>query len=91
MKKVKKEVKSKGEVVDTVMVDQYESTAEAVKALTDKKCLEMINAKVSADTCNTARTAKVRPSSPMAQLGKIAKQDPKAKAEIEAILTKYNK
>lgn len=89
MKKIKKEVKSEGKVVDNIEVTQYDSTAEAVKNLTDKKCLEMINAKVSADACNQARTAKVKPTSAMAQLGRIAKTDPKAKAEIEAILAKY--
>ena len=89
MKKITKEVKSKGTVVDTIQVTVFESTAEAVKALTDAKVLEMIN-KVTSDTaCNAARTAKVRPSSPSAQLAKIAKADPKAQKEIEELLKKF--
>ena len=91
MKKVTREVKSKGELVDTIQVPQYDAVKEAVHVLTEEKVLGMINKVVSDSACNLARTAKVRPTSAMAQLGRIAKDDPKAKEEIDAILAKYQK
>ena len=91
MKKVTKEVKSKGEVVDTIEVVQYGTVAEAEKALTSEKILEMINKVVSDSACNAARTAKVRPTSAGAQLARIAKSDPKMEKEIEALLKRYQK
>ena len=91
MKKVTKEVKSKGEVVDTIQVVQYESVKEAESALTPVKILEMINKVVSDAATNAARTAKVRPTTASAQLARIAKDDPKAQREIEEMLKKYQK
>lgn len=91
MKKVTKEVKSKGTVVDTIEVTQYGSTEEAIRALTEEKVLGMINKDVSDAACNAARTAKVRPTSASAQLARIAKGDPKAEKEIEALLKKFQK
>ena len=89
MKEVMKDVKSKGEVLDSVKVPVYETVEEAVKAKTPAFCLEAINKVVSDAITNAARAAKVRPSSPTAQLARIAKADPAAKAEIEKLLAKY--
>ena len=89
MKKIAKEVKSHGEVVDTIQVVQYESVKEAESALTPVKILEMVNKVVSDAACNAARTAKVRPTTASAQLARIAKDDPKAQKEIEEMLKKY--
>ena len=88
MQKIKKDVKSKGTVVDSIVVTQYDTVAEAVKLLTEKKCLDMINKVISDTASNMARTAKVRPTSPMALLNKLAKDDPKVEAQIQAILKK---
>lgn len=89
MKKVRKEVRSKGEVVDTVQVTQFENIPEAVKELGEEKCLESINKTVSDAACNAARAAKVRPTSPQAQLARMAKADPKIQKDIEELLKKY--
>ena len=89
MKKVQKDVKSKGEVVDTVEVPVYENIPEAVKALTDVKCLAAINKVVEAGIVNPARTAKIRPTTASAQLTRLAKDNPKVKARIDAILAEF--
>ena len=91
MKKIAKEVKSHGEVVDNIQVTEYEAVEEAVKALTPVKVLEMINKVVSDSACNAARTAKVRPTSDSAQLARMAKADPKIAKEIEVLLAKFQK
>ena len=91
MKKIAKEVKSHGEVVDNIQVVQYESVKEATDALKPEKVLEMINKVVSDAACNAARTAKVRPTTASAQLARLAKDDPKAQKEIEEMLAKYQK
>jgi len=89
MKKVTREVKSEGKVVDTVEVPVYENIPEAVKAQTEEKCLAAINKTISNDICNAARAAKVRPSSANAQLGRLAKTDPEVQKEIEALVAKH--
>jgi len=91
MKKITVEVKSKGEVVDTVTVPVYESVKEAADVIGADKALAAINKMVSDGITNAARAAKVRPTSPQAQLNALAKKDPKAKAEIDALLAKYQK
>jgi len=91
MKKVSVQVKSKGEVVDTVTVPRYESIKEATDAIGADTALAYINKAVSDSITNAARAAKVRPTSPQAQLARMAKADPKVKAEIEALLAKYRK
>ena len=91
MKKIRKEVKSKGEVVDVIQVTEYESIPEAVKALTDKFVLDAINKTVSDAACNASRAAKVRPSTPQAQLASLAKADPAIQKEVVALLAKYKK
>lgn len=89
MKQLTVEVKSKGTVVDTVTVPKYESTKEAIGAINEATALAHINKCVSDGITNAARAAKVRPSTPQAQLNAMAKKDPKVKAEIEALLKKY--
>ena len=91
MKQVKKEVKSKSVVVDTVMVPQYDSVEEAIKAVTKEKVLGAINKVVSDGIVHTARAAIVRPSTPQSQLARLAKSDPKVQREIEALIAKYQK
>ncbi len=89
MKQITKEVKSKGEVVDTTKVPEYENINEALKAVTPEKVLEMINKVISDSLCNAARTAKVRPTSDSAKLTRMAKADPKVEKEIQELLRKY--
>ena len=91
MKKIQRDVKSKGTVVDTVEVIVYENIPEAVKAVGEKDCLAAINKVVSDAVTNAARAAQVRPSTPQAQLARLAKTDPAVAKEIEAMLAKYNK
>ena len=90
MEKIQKEVKSKGEVVDTVEVPVYESVSEALKAKSEAFCLAAINKVVEAGIVNPARTAKVRPTSATAQLNRLAKDNPKVQARIDAILAEFN-
>ncbi|MCK4814334.1 hypothetical protein KA005_01075 [bacterium] len=89
MKQLTVEVKSKGTVVDTVTVAKYENIKEATDAIGAETALAHINKCVSDGITNAARAAKVRPSTPQAQLNAMAKKDPKVKAEIEALLKKY--
>ena len=89
MKKVTKEVKSKGVTVDTIEVPVNANIPEAVREYGEEKCLEAINKTVSDAACNAARAAKVRPTSPQAQLSRMAKADPKIQKEIEELLKKY--
>lgn len=91
MKKVMKEVKSKGEVVDNVEVPICETLAEAIKHAGGEKALvEIYNEKISTGITNQARSSKVRPMSPAAQLVKLAKSDDKIKAKIAALLAEYS-
>ena len=91
MKKLTVEVKSKGDVVDTVTVLKYETIKEATDAIGAETALAHINKCVSDGTTNAARAAKVRPSTPQAQLTRMAKADPKVKAEIDALIAKYQR
>ena len=89
MKRVKKEVKSKGAVVDTVTVTQYESVEEAIKGTSKDRVLAAINKVVADAVVNTARASIVRPTTPQSQLARLAKDDPKVQKEIEALIAKY--
>jgi len=90
MKKVTREVKSKGEVVDTITVPQYETVEEAVKVEGKEKILGYVNKVVSDNATNQARAAKVRPSTPQAKLTRLAKTDPRVQKEIDALVAKYS-
>ncbi len=89
MKQISKDVKSKGEVVDTVKVPVYENIKEAIDKKGEAFCLEAINKTVSDAITNAARAAKVRPVSAQARLARLAKSDPKLQAEIDALLKKH--
>ena len=89
MKKVRKEVKSGGKVVDTIEIPQYESIKEFVAALSEDKVLALANRQYAADFTNEARAAKTRTTSPAAQLSKIAKTNPELEAQIAALIKKY--
>jgi hypothetical protein len=89
MKQLTVEVKSKGTVVDTVTVPKYESIKEAADAIGADTALAHVNKCVSDGITNAARASKVRPSTPQAQLARMAKTDPKVKAEIDALIKKY--
>ena len=92
MKKEKVNVKSKGAVVGQTEVPIYASLDEVKKltGFTDEKLLAIINKKFSDDICNQFRASVVRPASPAARLGRITKANPKAAAEIEALIKKYS-
>lgn len=91
MKQVEKEVKSKGKVLSTIRVPQYETIKEASDAQGAEKCLNMINKAVSDAATNAERTAKTRGTSPNAQLARMAKDNPNVQAEIEKLIAKYNR
>ena len=61
MHTVKKDVKLKQQVVAVVDIDVYENLAEAVKALTEVRVLELVNRQNACDITNAERT-KHRPS-----------------------------
>lgn len=91
MKQVEKEVKSKGKVLSTIKVPQYDTIKEASDAEGAEKCLNMINKAVSDARTNAERTLKTRGASPQAQLGRMAKDDPNLQKEIEKLIEKYKK
>lgn len=86
MKKVKTDVKSKGKVLGQVEVVVYETLEEAIKAASKEAILAAYNKVVSDKVTNTFRSEQTRESSPIAQLARAAKADPKVAAEIEKIL-----
>lgn len=86
MKKTMTEVKSQGQVIGSVEVLQYESLAEAVKASSEADVLKAFNKVTSDKITNTYRSEQTRTSSPMAQLARLAKSDPKIKAEIDKLI-----
>lgn len=88
MKKSKVDVKSKGAVLGQVEVTVYESIEEAINIGGKDAVLAAYNKEVSAKVTNGFRSDHVREKSPIAQLGKLAKTDPKIAAEIEAILAR---
>lgn len=88
MKSTKVDVKSKGKVLGTVNVPQYDTLEEAVKASSKEAVLATFNKSVSNGITNTFRSEQVREVSPVARLTKAAKSDPKIAAEIEKILAK---
>lgn len=86
MKKVKVDVKSRGNVLGSVDVIQYENLAEAVKASSEAAVLAAYNKVVSDKATNSFRSEHTRDASPMAKLAKAAKSDPKIAAAIEKLL-----
>jgi hypothetical protein len=87
MKTIEREVKSKGQVVDTIKIDVPENLKEAVKHAGDEqKVCDAYVKTITDNAMNQARAAKVRPASPQAVLARMAKEDPKVKAKIDALL-----
>lgn len=81
------EVKSKGEVVDTIEVNQFDSMDEALQELGDEnKVLDLINRQYKSDLTNAARSAKTRSASPLTVLKRKADSDPETKAKLNSIL-----
>jgi len=91
MHQVEKEVKSKGEVLSKIKVTQYDTIKEASDALGPEKTLNMINKVVADAATNAERTAKTRGTSPQAELGRMAKDNPDLQSEIEKLIAKYKK
>lgn len=91
MEKKKVDVKSKGDVIGTVIVATYANVPEALKILGDEKVLDFINRQHKADTMNTFRSNITKTTSSTAQLKKLGEQDPARKAQIDALLEKYQK
>jgi len=89
MKKEKREVKSKGEVVDTIEVPIYETLEEAIKASDKDAVLSAFNRLTATDLTNQARAAKTRTVSPAAQIARAAKSNPAIQAELDKILAKH--
>lgn len=59
MRSVNVEVKSGGEVVDTVEVEQFDSLDEATEVLGAAKVLELVNRMHKTDASNRARVAAI--------------------------------
>ncbi len=90
-KKKEFEVKSKGETIGNVTVDEYESMAEAVKALGDERCLGLINRQNKQDTTNEFRANSTRVVTPITELKQLQKQNPAIEKDIAAIIARYKK
>ena len=89
MEKKNYDVNSKGKVLGTVAVNVYATIAEAEKDLGAEAVVGLINRQHKADVTNEFRANATRTVSTAAQLKKIGEKDPKAKAEIDALLKKY--
>lgn len=89
MKQVEKEVRSKKQVLSVIKVPQYETIKEASDAEGAEKCLNMINKSVADAKTNAERALKTRGTSPQAQLGRMAKENPDLQKEIEKLIAKY--
>ncbi len=83
------EVKAKGQTVDTIEVNQFESVKEAEDTLTYEAVLQLINRQYKTDLTNAARAAKTRTASPMRKLMKLAETDKNVKAQVEALFKQY--
>ena len=85
------DVKSKGVVLGQVEVPVYASMEELLKGenMTKDTALAIVNKSLSDSITNAFRASKVKPSSAMTQLGRIAKSNENAAAEIEALIKKY--
>jgi len=88
MKKITKEVKSKGEVLGTVEIEVFESLEEAGKFFGPEKAVALINSQHASNKMNEFRASKTRPRSAIAQLARLAKQNPELEAKIEALIKK---
>jgi len=86
MKKEMKPVNHKGEKIAEVEIVTFETIAEAVKTLTEKVALSKVNRQHAQDTMNEKRGSLTREQSPMAKLNKLAKDNPKLQAEIDALI-----
>lgn len=81
------EVKSKGEIVDTIEISQFDSIDEALQELGgEEKVLELVNRQYKSDLTNAARSAKTRSASPLTVLKRKAEADPAARDKINAVL-----
>lgn len=79
-------VKSGGEVVDTIEVEQFDSIDEATEALGANKLLELVNRMHRTDASNRARVAAIDNSkaNALARIGR--KLDKLSPAELKAQL-----
>lgn len=89
MKSNKVEVKSQGKVIGEVNVPEYENLKEAVSALTEERCISLINRQNKSDLTNEFRAAATRERSPMAVLASKAKTDPALAKKLEALISEY--
>lgn len=80
------QVKSGGEVVDTVDVEQFDSIAEAIESLGESTVLGLVNRMHKTDASNRARVAAIDSSkaNAMARIGR--RLDKLSPAELKAKL-----
>ncbi len=91
MKKAKKDVKSNKEVIGQVEIPTYESIKEMAAAFKggEVDVLALANRQNASDIMNEYRAGKTRVSSPVAQLGKLAKTNPQLEKMIADLVAKY--
>lgn len=94
------EIKSGGEIVDTIDISQFTDIATAVEFFNDaeaetpvdgeEECLKLINQQYKANEMNAARAAKTRSVSPMNRLRDVIKSNPDAAAKLNALLAELD-
>lgn len=92
------EVKSGGDVVDNIDIEQFDDIPSAVEFFTVKNeegeiitagedgVLSLVNQQHKANSMNAARAAKTRSASPINALRTKAKADPNVRAKLNAFL-----
>jgi hypothetical protein len=93
------EIKSGGEVVDTIDVEKFLTIQAAIDKFTQtndngevevdgtEQVLSLVNQQHKANSMNAARAAKTRSTSPINALRSRAKADPEVRAKLNAFLT----
>ena len=92
------EIKSGGQVVDTIDIEVFEDIPEAVSHFTvtndegevetpgEDSILSLLNQQHKANVMNAARAAKTRSTSPINALRQKAKADPEVRTQLNAFL-----
>lgn len=86
MKTITVDVKSKGNVLGTLSIPQFDKIEEAIEKLGREKVLDLINRMYKTDLMNADRRDKTTTSNPMAELIRQLKSNPSVLAKIQQML-----
>ncbi len=88
MKLVKVDVKSRGTLIKSIEVEQFEKLDEAIHKFGKENCLEKINRMYRTDEMNTVRRESSEETDPIKKLSKMLKANPELIASVQAAIQK---